>query len=134
VEVAALCRKVHSLLYTDSDVAAANRYLGKLKKAVQRAPRSPLAIVRQEALALVHELQGNLARAIVHREREIQLTKRLHASFTKAIRDGRYGDSTAAELLAYSGRDKRYLQERRAVLKRLTSAARKPGKGASDRA
>ena len=82
---------------------------------MQTLPKNDLAIVREEALALLPELQGDVSAAIVHREREIKLTERLH----KEAQSPGYTDSTRSYMLRDRGAF--YLQERRAILAALKS-------------
>jgi hypothetical protein len=72
-----------------------------------------MAIVREEALALLSEMKGSRGAAIKHRQREIKLMQRLHED----LRSGGYEELTKASILV--GRDESALQERRAILHAL---------------
>jgi hypothetical protein len=81
-----------------------------------KEPENDMAIIREEGLALFHELKNDLSAAIAHREREIQLTERLH----KEAQSPRYDESTRAYML----RDRGVLElkQRRAILEALKNA------------
>jgi hypothetical protein len=108
-----LCKKIRYWLYTRKQRAGAERYLKRLQRVLRNLPENDTAIIREEALSLLHELKGELGGAIAHRERELQLMERLH----REARSPRYADSTRAYMLR--GRDSAVLQERRAILESL---------------
>jgi hypothetical protein len=112
-----VCKRIHFWLYHRESQHAASRYLSRLEGILKRLPKDDLAILRQEGLALLHELKGQTSGAIDHRQREIQLTERLHKSVRKSVECGDYDDSMAASILA--GRDGAVLEQRRAVLRAL---------------
>jgi hypothetical protein len=112
-----LCRRIHYWLYARNDRMAARRYLRRLGEVLQTLPDDDLAIVREEALALFHQLKGENDLAIKHRQREIDLIQLAQKSVHQSVQAGRYDEDTATSILA--GRDKRGLQERRAILKAL---------------
>jgi hypothetical protein len=93
--------------------------LPRLKRVLNRLPDNDLAIVREEGLALLAELQGDLRDAIDHREREIRLTQRLQ----KEAKSSRYDSATRTYLLR--GRDITDLQQRQAILDRLKAAKKR---------
>jgi len=76
-----------------------------------------MAILREEALALLYQLKGDLDKAIVHREREIQLMDRLQ----REARTPRYGENTRAYML--QGQTMIDSQERRAIFEALKKEA-----------
>src|SRR5947209_17284121 len=73
-----LCKKMRYWLYTRKQRTRAERYLDRLARVLRELPENDLAIIREEGLALLHELKGDLGAAIAHREREIRLTEGLH--------------------------------------------------------
>ena len=112
-ELQYLCDKIHYWLYTRKDKASARRYLGRLARILSELPENDRAILREEGLALLHELKGEMSAAIKHRQREIELMKELH----EEVASGGYDEKMAASILV--GRDRKPLQERRAILKTL---------------
>lgn len=116
-ELSYLCSKIHYWLYTRTQRSSAGRYLRRLRRALRDLPDNDMAIIREEALALRCELEGELRKAIAHRQREVQLMERLHAE----ARSPHYADSTRAYMLR--DRDDATLQERRAILEALKKAA-----------
>jgi hypothetical protein len=78
LELKYLCRKVHYWLYTRMNKSVAQRYAKRLDAILARLSDNDVAILRQEGLALVNELGGDLEKAIRHRRREIELIERLH--------------------------------------------------------
>jgi hypothetical protein len=84
---------------------------------LKRLPANELAILREEAMALLHELQGQRTEAIEHRQREIQLTERLHKSVLRSVQAGDYDERMAASILA--AHDDAALKERRTILRNL---------------
>src|SRR5262249_24621275 len=112
-----LCRRIHYWLYTRKDRVAAKRYLRRLEEVLQSLPDDDLAIVREEGLALFHQLKGNYDLAVKHRQREIDLIQLAKKSVHQSVQAGRYDKDTATSILA--GRDKGDLQERRAILMAL---------------
>jgi hypothetical protein len=121
-----LCRKVSFWLYERGDRSAARRYFERLSETLSRLPKKESAIVREEGLALLHELEGELDRAIAHRQQEINLMRKLHASVAKSIKAGEYDSSMGDAIL--SGKDKGALEKRQALLDELVkaSAAQRP--------
>jgi hypothetical protein len=108
-----LCKKVRYWLYTRNEKTRAKRFLDRLERVLQDLPENDRAILREEGLALLCELQGKLDVSIAHRKREIQLMERLH----REARSPKYADSTRAYMLR--DRDAAVLQERRALLQAL---------------
>ncbi|HUY36969.1 MAG TPA: hypothetical protein VMV69_29895 [Pirellulales bacterium] len=88
-----------------------------MKRVLEELPQNDAAIVREEGLALLHELNNDIARALRHRAREIQLTERLHDSVRESRQAGEYDERMGASILA--GRDAKVLRQRRAILKAL---------------
>src|SRR5438270_809265 len=112
-ELAYVCRRIHHWLYGRGDKTSAARYLNRLQRLLKALPENDRAILREEGLALFHELRGETSDAIIHRQREIQLMDFLH----KEAETGGYEDSTKAFML--SGREITVLQERKAILRAL---------------
>jgi hypothetical protein len=108
-----LCKKMHFWLYTRKQRTRAQRYLERLASVLSTLPDNNLAILREEGLALLHELKGQSKDAIIHRKREIHLMERLH----KDARSPRYSAATRAYLL--QDRGEADLRERRAILEKL---------------
>jgi hypothetical protein len=113
-----LCKKIRYWLYSRKEEAGATRYVDRLEKVLHNLPKNDLAILREEALAMLAELKGKLADAVVHREREIRLMERLH----KEAQSPRYPASTKAYML--QNRDRAALQERRQILEALKKKRR----------
>jgi hypothetical protein len=89
-----------------------------LKAILENLPENDLAILREEGLGLLHELNSEVDAAIKHRRREIQLMEKLH----REAKGGGYAESTRTYMLA--GRQQCTLQERRAILESLRERAR----------
>jgi len=113
VELDYLCKKVHYWLHVRKIKAGAYRYRARLAQAVRRLPENKMAILREEACALLHELQGRLEKSIAHRRREIELMERLHDEANSS----RYSASAREYMLR--DRDTEVLNERRAILSSL---------------
>ncbi len=62
-----LCKKVSYWLYSRKEKARARRYLGRLQRVLRGLPDNDVAIVREEGLALLYELKGDIDKSIVHR-------------------------------------------------------------------
>jgi plasmid stabilization system protein ParE len=120
-ELSNVCRRVYRHLYETRNKAAAKRYRRRLESITQQLPDNDLAILREEALALLHELEDDVSAAVQHREQEIGLIERLHASVRKSIESGRYDSKMASSIMA--DWDDRALKKRRAILKGLKSRA-----------
>ncbi|HEV2969658.1 MAG TPA: hypothetical protein VGY55_06685 [Pirellulales bacterium] len=108
-----LCKKIRYWLYSRKQTASAQRYVDRLERVLRDVPDNDMAIIREEALALLSELKGSVREAIAHRTREIELMKRLHVD----ARSPNYSDTTMAYMLR--DRDSVALQERRAILETL---------------
>jgi hypothetical protein len=112
-ELAYLCEKVRYWLYARNQRARAGRYRDRLERVLEELPENDTAIIRQEGWALLHELRGETAASIAHREREIVLIKRLH----KHAESARCDDDTRAYILRDRG--VAHLRERQAILEAL---------------
>jgi hypothetical protein len=108
-----LCKKMRYWLYTKKQKPRAEHYIDRLARVLRKLPENERAIIREEGLALLHELKGDLRAAIAHREREIALMERLHQD----AQSPRYAKSTKAYMLR--DRDTADLRERRAILESL---------------
>ena len=117
VELAYVCQKVHYWLHEKHRRAPARRYQSRLEQVLGKLPEDDQAILREEGLALFHELKRETAVAAKHRKREIQLIEALQESVRKSVDAGHYDHATAASILA--GRDAAALQERREILRAL---------------
>jgi hypothetical protein len=117
-ELEYVCRKTHYWLYLRKNRASARRYLGRLQRLLGNLPENNLAILREEGLALLHELRGQLEAAMAHRQREIQLMESLERTVDRSVREARYDQKMAAAILA--GRESTVLDERRGILRALT--------------
>jgi hypothetical protein len=113
LELAYLCRKVCFWLYARKQPAGAARYAERLASVLHELREHDLAIMREEGLALLSELNDDLDQAIARREREIQLIERLH----REAASPRYAESTRSYML--QGHEAADLQERRAILHAL---------------
>jgi hypothetical protein len=108
-----LCTKVRFWLYTRRQRPKALLFLDRLERTLQSLPENNAAIIREEAMALVCELNGDISKSILHRKREIRLMERLH----REAKSPRYDESTRKYLLY--NRDANALNERRAILESL---------------
>ena len=108
-----LCNKIRYWLYKRKQKIRAARYLDRLARILRELPENDMAIIREEGLALLHELKGELGDAITHRKREIRLTEQLH----KEAQSPRYDDGTRAYMLR--GRNTIDLRQRREILAAL---------------
>jgi hypothetical protein len=113
-----LCKKLRYWMYARKKKNIACRYLNRLERVLQELPDNSIAILREEGLALLYELQGKLSEAIAHREREIKLMERLHQEASAP----RYDDPTRAYMLRDRGITS--LQERRRILDALRAERR----------
>jgi hypothetical protein len=111
-----LCKKIRYWLYTRKQKARAKRFLDSLVRVLHDLPENDLAILREEGLALLYELRGKLEKAIVHRQREIELMQRLHRSADAT----KYTDATRAYM--FLDRDTSDLENRRVILEALRKA------------
>ena len=108
-----LCQKIHYWLYTRKRKSKAEYYLERLERTLGDLPENHSAILREDGLALLCALKGDVGESVKHRRREIRLMERLH----EEARSPRYDDRTRAYMLR--GRDSAVLQERRAILESL---------------
>ena len=110
-ELEYLCKKVHYWLYQRGSKGKTERYASRLEQVIDTLPNDERAILRQEGLALLYELRGNLKRAMEHRQREIDGMERLH----------REAASCTAETREYllRGRGQAVLQDRRRRMQEL---------------
>jgi hypothetical protein len=106
-----ICKKIRFWLYERKQKAKAVRFLDRLARILRELPENNIAIIREEGLALLHQLKGEVDDAIAHREREIRLTERLHKEAQS------HDDTTRAYMLR--DRETIDLQERRAILEAL---------------
>jgi hypothetical protein len=120
-----LCKKAHYWLYVRRDKASAKRFVGRLIRVLEKLPENKLAIIRQEGLALVHEITDDYALAIKHREEEIRLIQTLHEDVRRSVAAGDYDEKMGTSILA--GHDFSALQERRAIVASLQRALKNKG-------
>ncbi len=116
LELEYLCGKVRFWLHTRKQPTRAARYAERLAAVLHKLGEHDQAIMREEGLALLSELTGDLGQAIAHREREIRLIQRLH----RDAESPRYDARTRAYILEGLGDTE--LQERRAILEGLKKA------------
>lgn len=83
-EIGYLYDKLLYWLYQREDRAKARRYANRLSRLLPKADPAGEAIFGQECWSLVHEAEGDLQKAIRHRENEIRLIHRLHDIARKA--------------------------------------------------
>ena len=112
-----VCKRIHYWLYDRKSLGSARRYLSRLERILKKLPANELAILREEAKALLHELQGQKSEAIEHRQREIELTERLRKSVSRSVQAGDYDERMAASILARH--DDAALEGRRLILRNL---------------
>ena len=117
-ELVYLCRKIHYWLHVRGSRPRANRYQTRIEQVLDELPQDGMAIIRQEALALLNELKGDLSKSIFHRAKEIELTERLHQLAEAPTCDAK----TRAYMLQY--RDTEALQARRVILQELLKKKR----------
>jgi len=115
-----ICKKIRFWLYTRKQKPRAERFLPRLERVLDDLPENDSAIIREEALALLHELKEDQNYAIAHREREIQLMEQLQ----QEAQSPKYLGSTRAYMLR--DRDRAALEERRAILETLKKAKSRP--------
>jgi hypothetical protein len=108
-----VCGKIRYWLYARKQKLRAERFLDRLENLLTNLSDNNSAIIRQEGLALLHELKGEWHDAILHREEEIRLMERLH----KDAQSPHYQNSTRAYMLR--DRDRAALADRRAILESL---------------
>jgi hypothetical protein len=118
-----LCAKLRYWLYARKQKPRAQRFLHRLQRVLTRLPENDSAIIREEGLALLSELKGELGDAIAHREREIRLMERLH----QEAESPKYEESTRSYMLRE--RDSGVLGERRAILEALKKEKATGSKG-----
>jgi hypothetical protein len=118
-ELEYVCKKVRYWLHDSDERARALRYRDRLERVLANLPGNEMAIIREEGLALLCELQGKIDEAIRHRSREVELMERLHREAASA----RYNDDTRRYMLR--DRDRAVLKDRRAILERLGRATRR---------
>lgn len=111
-----LCKKIDYWLYAREQRTRAERYRDRLERVLNELPENNRAILREEGLALLYELQGRISKAIAHRKREIRLMERLH----QEAGSPQYADSTRAYMLR--DRDTKALEHRRVILETLQKA------------
>ena len=109
-----LCKKVRYWLYARKQKSKAIHYLDRLERILEGLPENDSAIIREEGMALLCKLQGNIAESILHRRKEIHFMERLH----REAKSESYDDATRTYML--QDRDLSALQERRAILISLT--------------
>jgi hypothetical protein len=118
-ELSTICRTVHTQLHVRGNRTGALALLGRLERILRELPRSNVAIILQEGLALYYQLRGEIGLAIEHRKKEIKLTERLQKSVRRSVSEGRYDERFAERLLRDCRRDTANLEERRAILRSL---------------
>lgn len=108
-----LCQKLRYWLYTRREKTRAARYRSRLDRVLRSLHNHDSAILRAEGQAILCELNGRIADAIMHRQREIQLMERLH----READSPRYSEVTRAYMLRNRG--EHALRTRRAILDSL---------------
>src|SRR4051812_20364850 len=83
-EIGYLYDKLLYWLYQREDSRKARPYAKRLERLLPKAAPENDAIFGEECWSLVHETNGNLRKAIEHRENEIRLIRRLHQLARKA--------------------------------------------------
>ena len=79
-ELGYVCDKVRDLIYIKGKGASARRYRNRLERLITELSGNDLAILRVEAIALLHELNDDIGEAVKYRQQEIELMERLHRS------------------------------------------------------
>ena len=111
-----LCAKVRYWLYRRKNRSHALRFRDRLNGALAAVPTDGKAIIREEGLALVRELDGDIHEAIAHRNREIALMERLH----RESQSPQHNDSTRRYMLR--DRDETAFEHRRSILQRAAGS------------
>jgi hypothetical protein len=112
-ELQYVCKKIHAWLYQRKERPSARRYLPRLERILAALPPNDMAILKEEGLALLHELKGEIKEAIKHRQREIQLMEKLHDAV-----NGRISDPALRKSILMD-RDAAALSERKIILQKL---------------
>ena len=116
-ELDRVCRRVHESWYKNKNRNSGERFVRQLDRILKKLPENDVAIVRQDALGLFRQLQGDNVGAIKHRQEEIRLIEQLHDDVRRNLDSGKYTRSTAEYVL--EGRDVNNLNERRAMLRAI---------------
>ena len=125
-ELDRVCRRVHESWYKNKDRNSGERFMCELDRILKKLPENDMAILRQDALALFDQLQGDNVCAIKHRQEEIRLIEQLHDDVRRNLDSGKYTQSTAEYVL--EGRDVKNLNERRAMLRAIEEEIKVRGK------
>jgi hypothetical protein len=88
-----------------------------LRSILVELPKNDLAILRAEGLALLHELNGEIQKAIKYRKKEIKLVEKLHDSVRKSVQAKEYDEKMAASIL--HNKNKAFLSKRLSILEKL---------------
>jgi hypothetical protein len=106
-EIGHIYDKLLYWLYQREDAAKARPYAERLERLLRKADPAHESILGEECRSLVHEVKGDLRKAIEHRENEIRLIRQLHAAIgdspqkSVALKDYGHGDlADRLELLA----------------------------------
>lgn len=123
-EIGYLRMKILDWFYGKGNRRKALPFCARLEALLEKTPEAHEAILGEECWSLIREVQGDLAGAIAHREREIELIKRLHRISVNtpgrdfALRGYDYSDwSDRLDLLAILYHDAGNLQKAIQVLK-----------------
>ena len=114
-----VCAKVRNWMYAKRQPVKARRFLVRLQQLLEQLPDSGKAMLKEEGLALLHELKGNPGKAIQHRRREIELMGELH----RDVASHGYSEATRNALL--ENRDDSALKNRLAILRSLETCLSK---------
>lgn len=112
-----LCERMRFSWYVKHDARMSKRLARNIGQVLKDLPQSRLAIIRQEALALVNEVNGDIQSAIKHRKREIELIGRLHHEVEKSLQQRKTTKKMANRILG--SRSARGLQKRQAIVQKL---------------
>jgi hypothetical protein len=126
-ELALVCRRIHHWWYVRGEQTPARRYQRRLERLLRRLPQNDCAIVREEGLAWLSQLKGELNQALGHRRREVELMERLHASVQRSVERGEYDRATAEAMLDFAGRGHEALGGRRAIVRALEDELKRNG-------
>lgn len=124
-----LCSVIHRSLYVAGQEEAARSRLREVESLVRQLPADDGSIVGAEARAICYQMQGDYARALAWRKREIDRMKSLYQD----IMENQYDTATTKALLAR--RDFEALNERKTIVAGLLRSrkearlpqGRKPG-------
>jgi hypothetical protein len=98
-ELQYLIRRADRLIFIRKNKELALTLLGRLEQVLSELRDADSSITRQEGLSLYHQLKGNLALAVEHRRKEIELGELLQKELRGSVTQGRLDRKTATRVL-----------------------------------